>query len=186
MRVLGPITSALGHVVALTLLVDMDLASGPLYVTTAPIDIDHEGHSYLGGRQVSVEPIEDRGGELQALRFQLSGVPPEMLGLALAEPIQGRSVRLRLALMDAETQAIATVVPLWSGTLDQMPIRQADGGCVITATAEHRGVAFARPKPLRYTDADQRRVSAGDRALEFLVSQSQHQDVWPSAAFFRQ
>ena len=186
MRVLGPITAALGHVVALTLLLDLDLASGPLYVTTAPLDIDHEGHTYLGGRQVSVDAVDDRGGDLTALRFQLSGVPPEMLGLALAEPIQGRAVRMRAALMDAETQAIATVVPLWAGTLDQMSISQPPGSCVITASSEHRGVAFARRKPLRYTDADQRRIAPGDRALEYLVSQSQHQDVWPSAAFFKQ
>ena len=56
----------------------------------------------------------------------------------------------------------------------------------VSVTAEHIAVAMSRPKGARYTDADQRRLFPGDRALEYIVSQATHQDVWPSAAFFKQ
>lgn len=178
--------SWLGNRLGLALLAEMDFASGMLYATSAPIDIAWNGNTYLGGRQVGVEEVKDQGGEVQGLRFTLSGVPSEMIALALAESLQGRSVVLRVALLDPDTHAIGDVLQLWAGTMDQMPVRHGAETSSITVTAEHRGIAFARPKPIRYTDADQRRVSAGDRALEFLVAQAQHQDVWPSAEFFRQ
>lgn len=176
----------LGTRLGLTLLVEMQLTSSTLYVATCPIDIEWSGNTYLGGRQVAIDEIKDQGGEVQALRFTLSGVPSELLSLALSEPIQGRPVYVRAALLDPDTQQVGAVIPLWSGQLDQMPVRHGGETSVITVTAEHRGIAFARAKPLRYTDADQRRLFAGDRALEYLVSQSQHQDIWPSAAFFKQ
>lgn len=178
--------SWLGNRVGLTILVEMNFTSGMVYATSAPIDIAWGGNTYLGGRQVGVEEIKDQGGEVQGLKFTLSGVPSELLALALGESLQGRSVVLRAALMDPDTQAIGEVLQLWAGTMDQMPVRHGPETSSITVTAEHRGIAFARPKPLRYTDADQRRLYPGDRALEYLVSQSQHQDVWPSAEYFKQ
>ena len=178
--------SWLGNRLGLVLLVEMQLTSAPLYAATCPVDIEYNGNTYLGGRQVAIDEVKDQGGEVQALSFTLSGVPSELLAVALAENIQGRPVYVSAALLDPDTMAIGAVLPLWSGQLDQMPVRHGGETSVITVTAEHRGIAFARPKPLRYTDADQRRLFAGDRSLEYLISQSQHQDIWPAAAFFRQ
>lgn len=186
MRTLSSAGAAqLGGRSALTLLIEMQLST-PLYVATSAIDIEWDGNTYIGGRGVSVEVVRDQGGELQQLRFSLSGVPSEAVALALAEPIQGKRVIVSTALMDADTQAIVDVMRLWTGTLDQMPIRHGPETSVVSVTAEHRGVAFARPKGVRYSDAEQRRVFSGDRALEYLVAQATHQDVWPSAAFFKQ
>lgn len=186
MRSLGTAAAWVGSRVVAVQLVEMDFPSGMLYASTAPMDIDWGGHTYLGGRQVAIDAVNDQGGELQGLRFSLSGVPSELLALALAEPLQGRSVVLRLALLHPDTHAVAEVLPLWRGSMDQMPVRHGPESSVITVTAEHRGVQMARPKPLRYTDADQRRLQSGDRCLEYLVSQSQHPDVWPSAEYFKQ
>lgn len=182
----APAAGWLGAQLGMAMLVRMDLESGTLYLTTASVDLEHDGATWIGGRQLGVEDISDQGGELQALRFTLSGVPSEMLALALAEPIQGRPVSVRLVLLNPDTFAIGADLPLWRGTLDQMPVRHGGAQSVITVTAEHRGIQFARPKPSRYTDAEQRRLHPGDRALEYLVSQSQHQDIWPSAEFFKQ
>lgn len=175
----------LGDRLALTLLVELQLAT-PLYVTTAPVDIDYGGNTWIGGRSVAVDKVSDQGGEVQSLRFSLSGVPSEMLALALATPIQGKPVRAYVALMHPDTHAIVDVVPLWRGTLDQMPIKHGPTTSVISVTAEHMAIAMSRPKGARYTDADQRRLYPGDRSLEYIVAQATHQDVWPSAAFFKQ
>ncbi len=186
MRTLSTAGAALlGKQSALTLLVELQLSTS-IYVNTSAVDIEWGGHTYIGGRSVSIEPVNDQGGEMQQLRFSLSGVPSEYVALALAEPIQGKRVIVSTALMSADTNVITDVLRLWTGTLDQMPIKHGPQTSTISVTAEHRGIAFSRPKGVRYSDADQRRAHSGDRALEYLVDQSTHQDVWPSAAYGRQ
>lgn len=181
----APAAALLGHRLALAQLVEMDLTA-PLYVTTARDNITHGGKTYIGGRQTAIDAIKDQGGEIAGLAFQLSGVPSDMLAVALAEPIQGKAVRVFTCIMDPDSQAIVDVQPAWAGTLDQMPISEGQDSAVITVTAEHRGITFARAKGLRYADGDQQRLYPGDRCLEFLIAQATHADVWPAAAFFRQ
>lgn len=186
MRTLSSGGSALlGVKSTLALLIEMQLTT-PIYLTTAIIDIDYAGNTYVGGRGVDVEVVKDQGGELQQLRFSLSGVPSSYIALALSEPIQGKVVKVSTALMDPANDSILDVMPLWSGTLDQMPIKHGAEFSVISVTAESRGVSFSRPKGVRYTDSEQARLYSGDHCLEFLVSQAAHQDTWPSASFFKQ
>lgn len=176
----------LGKGLGLALLVDMQFSTGTVYATTAPSDIAWSGNTYLGARQIAVDEIKDQGGELQRLSFTLSGVPSELLSLAMSEFVQGAPVRVHCALLDPDTLAIAVALPFWSGTVDQMPIRHGSDTSSISVTAEHRGIAFARSKPSRYTDAEQRRLFSGDRALEYQTLQSQHRDIWPSREYFKQ
>jgi len=181
----GPAAALLGHRLALAQFVEMDL-SEQLFITTARDDIDWNGHTYIGGRQTAIDAIKDQGGEIAGLSFQISGVPTDLLALALAEPIQGKAIRVYTVIMDPDSQAIVDVQQSWAGTLDQMPISQGVASSIITVTAEHRGITFARPKGLLYTDGDQQAQYPGDLCLEFIVAQSTHQDVWPAAAFFKQ
>jgi len=181
----APAAALLGNRLALAQLVEMDLTA-PLYITTARDNIVWSGKTYIGGKQTGIDSIRDQGGEITGLNFQLSGVPSDMLAIALAEPIQGKAVRVFTCIMDPDSQAIVDVQPAWAGTLDQMPISEGSESAVITVTGEHRGITFARAKGLRYSDGDQQRLHPGDRCLEFLVAQSSHQDTWPSAAFFKQ
>ena len=160
--------------------------SAPVRLCTCAIDLIYDGNTYTGGRMVGIDAVRNQGGEIQGLKFSLSGVPSEAIAMALAEQIQGKSCIVYTALMDPDNQALVDVMPLWTGTLDQMPITQSPDGCTVSVTAEHRGLSFARAKSIRYTDGDQQRLFPGDKSLSFLVSQSAHQDIWPAAAFFKQ
>lgn len=186
MRSIGSTAAAkLGGRWELSQLLDLDLASGNLRLTTAGVDIDWNGDTYIGRRMIAAEAIRDQGGEVQGLNLQLSGVPSEFLSLALQEQVQGRPVRIWMAIADADDGSLLDVILSWAGTCDRMPIKQSGNTATITVTAEHRGIAFARPKGLRYTDGDQQRLFPGDKSLEFIPSQAQHQDVWPAASFFK-
>jgi hypothetical protein len=180
----APGLALLGNRIAIALLVELQLTQ-PVRVTTARDSIVWNGGTFIGGRQTGVDPIKEQGGEVIGMAFTLSGVPTEYLSLALQEQIQGKLVTMWFCLMNPDTQAIVDVMELWRGTLDQMPINQGPATATIKVTAEHRGITFSRPRGLKYTDADQQRLFSGDRALEFIVSQATHQDVWPSAAFFK-
>ena len=184
MRTLSaPAAATLGNRLAIAQLVEMDLTA-QLCLTTARESIDWLGKTYVGGKQTAIASIQDQGGAIEGLSFQISGVSNDTLAIALAEPIQGKAVRVYTCLMDADTQAILDVVLAWAGSLDQMPITQGPNTSVVTVTGEHRGLVFARPKGVRYADGDQQALFPGDLSLQFLVSQATHQDIWPAARFF--
>ena len=188
MRTLSGAGSALlGNRFAIALLVELQLTQ-PVRVSTSRDSIEWpvgSGKVFIGGKQTGVDTISEQGGEVRGMAFTLSGVPTEYLSIALSEPIQGKVVVVWWCLMNPDTHAIVDVLELWRGTLDTMPISQGPQTGTIKVTAEHRGITFRRPRGTRYTDADQKRLAPGDRSLEFIVAQAQHQDVWPSAAFFR-
>lgn len=191
MRELSPEAAAAlaSPVVPLCLLIRMDLSS-PVFVATAGLDIEWEGHTWVGVATVaSIEEVSDTIGERAPLRLTLSSVPNELVAMAMeaANEARGKRCRVYLAIHDPSTYAILESQLIWSGTLDQMTlIEGADGTGQVSVTAEHRAVTFGRPKPLRYTDADQRRLFPGDKALQFIVAQSTHQDIWPSADWGKQ
>lgn len=184
-RSLAPATIALlgkrlGVAVFLEMLLDV-----PLYFSNAMVDIDADGRTWKGVSQLQVEAISEGAGEAEQMRFSLPAVPNEYLGLALSTEIRGKGVRMYLGVMDPDSLAMVQLVLMWSGQLDQMPVSFGPQTASISATAEHRAVAYARPKPLRYTDADQRRLCPGDRCLEYLLDQSQKEDTWPSREWFK-
>jgi hypothetical protein len=176
--------NVLGNRLGLVLLVEMEL-SLPLRVAIGRASIEWNGKEFFGSMAGSMEPVKDSAGETTAMRFTLSGVPIDKIAIALAEPIQGKPVTVWVAVLNADNEQLLGVRELWAGSLDQMPLSQAGQLATITVTAEHRAVTFARPKGLRYTDADQQALFPLDRSLEYIVAQAQHQDVWPAAAFFQ-
>lgn len=177
-----------GSQVPHALLCELQFDSGTLYLASGSLNLTHAGHTWQAiGEFGGVQQLQDSPNDAPELRFSLSGVPSTQIGLALAEPVRNRPVYLSLAVLDPSTGAIEEVLDLWSGTLDQMAISHgADGQCSIGVTALHAAATLRRPKPLRYTDADQQRLYPGDTCLRFLPSQANHQDVWPAAAWGRQ
>ena len=174
------------RVVAAMLLVQMELVDGTVYLSSGPT-LDHDGQQWLGASRIgSVSAIDDSVSERQALRFTLSSVPVEMLALSMDDRARGKRVTIREAILDTDTMAVLASPAVWTGSLNQVSIQEGGGSGSVSATAEHRGTTYARAKPLRYTDGDQQRLHPGDRSLQFVVSQANHPDVWPAAAFFRE
>lgn len=172
--------------VAMILLVEMQFTS-TIRLASSSVDVFALGQTWLGaGSLGAVDQIESTsGGQFASLKFTLSGVPTENIALALNEPIRGRPVFVWQAIMDAQTNQVLDTFLIWSGTADQMPISVDGQTSTIDVVCEHAGSIYARPKPQLYTDADQQRLFPGDTSLRFIPIQSQHQDIWPAAGFFR-
>lgn len=167
--------------VAAVLLVEMAF-SPVLYLASSAASIVWNGNTYLGaGPLGAVEAVRDSSGDAAALQFSLSGVPQDAVALVLGQSARNRSCDVRLAILSAATHAIEDVSLVGTFLLDQLTI----SGGLISVTAHSKARVFQRPKAIRYTAGDQQLVSAGDRSLEFLVSQANHQDIWPAAAWFR-
>jgi hypothetical protein len=187
MRAISPAALAVlsSETVPMVLLVEM-LLTQPLRMSSASVPITYGGAEYLGlGHFGAVEEVEDSPGEYKNLVFALNGVASDLISIALSENIRGKPVTMRLGVMDPNNFTVLDAPVIWAGTLDQMPIQMGKETGIVNVTAEHRGVTFARPKPLNYTDNDQRRLFPGDTSLKTIQSQSTHPDVWPAASYFK-
>ena len=150
----------------------------------------------IGGERYLLETValHDTGGTVAGAVLTLHA--PQRLGERLSalqnysaggfESILGQSPAIRQLKQRAARMALVDAPLVWAGTLDQMPISRGAQTSTIGVTALHRGVTFRMPKPLRYTDNDQQVLVPGDTGLRYVLSQSQHQDIWPAASFFRQ
>lgn len=175
-----------GDGVPITVLVQLDLTA-TVYLNLSPVTINYDGHDWLGaGTLGTINEISEAAGEYTSLEFTLSGVPTDMVSLALGEVVRNKPVTVSLAILDPTTHEVEDVQTIWAGKLDTMTIKQANGSSVISVTAEPNAVEFARAKQFRYTDADQKaHVTPTDNSLRYIVSQAQHQDVWPAASYWK-
>jgi hypothetical protein len=175
-----------GPVVPMVLLVDLGFTPA-IRLCSGAVAVTYAGNLYFGaGTLGAVEAVVDQVQSTAGLRFTLSGVPSESLALAMGEDVRGKSCTVRVAVLDPATQAVLDAPAMFTGTLDQMPITHGAETCTIGVVAMHRGDTYRRPKPLRYTDGDQQRLFSGDTSLRYVLSQSQVQDVWPAASYYRQ
>lgn len=177
----GAVAALSAPAVPIVMLVEM-MFSTPLRVASSAVPIVWGGYTWLGaGPLGQVDAVKDAAGEAGALQFSISGVPQDSIALVLNESARNKACTVRLAILDAITHAILDVSTIGTFLMDQMVIN----GGTVAVTAIPMARVFARQKPLRYTDGDQQLISAGDRALEYLNSQAQAQDVWPAASWFR-
>ena len=116
------------HVIACQL-IRLDLDTGALRFCSAGHNVYHDSATWTGaGALGSIEPIsEGLNLEARGVRLSLSGIPTSLVSAALSEPVQGRRLRLWLALFSTTTGAIlADPVLEWDGRIDTMQI--VDGG----------------------------------------------------------
>jgi hypothetical protein len=153
---------------------------------SAPFALPFDGNEYTGlGNLGAVGEVDDSPGEYKNLQFTLSGVSLDLVSIAMQEPIRGKRVVLRHAVVSNVDFTVLDAPIVWTGTLDQMPLLFGDATGEINVTAEHRGVTFGRPKQLLYTDDDQQRLYPGDTFLQYIQYQSTHEDTWPAASYYR-
>lgn len=169
----------------LAVLVEMDLSS-PLYLNSTSIDMVLQGATYYGTKGLGkVDTISETPAEVKALSFTLSGVPGTQIALALTEPVQGKAVRVKLAVFDSSTYQLLDVRLRWAGLLDVMAIDDGQPTATIQVTAEHAGIDLLRASPTLYSDADQRRLYPGDPSLQYMADQVDMRIVWPAASWGR-
>lgn len=167
------------------LLVEMGLDSGTLRIATTPFPVDYAGFTWFSAHNLgSVEPVLETASEQRGLTFTLGGVPPSIVSSVLNENVQGRPVKLMLAVLDGSTLRVDTNA--WSGLLDVMTLEDGTPEATVRVTAEHRLIAWREPQLVRHSDEDQKRLNPGDKFYEYAASIAEATLVWPSKEFFKQ
>ena len=150
----------------------------------------YQGVSWFGtGNLLQIDTIEETS-EIAAkgATVTLSGVPSEVLSLALSEPYQGRQAKIYLGtfskgqLLQEDSAYIllqdggkitledrkTDLTEVFAGYMDQMNIEESEGGSTVTLTIENKLIDLERPRTARFTNAYQKYLYPNDKGLEFV------------------
>jgi hypothetical protein len=167
------------------LMIELQLDSGTLRIATTPFPVDYGGFTWFSSQNLgSIEPVMETASEQRGLTFTLGGVPPSIVSSVLNENVQGRAVKLLLAVLDGGTLRVDTNA--WSGLLDVLTLEDGTPTATVRVTAEHRLIAWREPQLVRHSDEDHKRLHPGDKFYEYAAEIAEATIVWPGKEFFRQ
>lgn len=179
-----------------------------LYFWSGIGDLVLNGKTYTGaGELLGVSELRESSDiAAYGASLSLSGIPNELLSLALEEPYQGRKAIIGFGLQvipDYWNEYVeggaypafvadfisdsfgieATDGPYYSsvvftGEMDQMNINMGPNTSTISLAVESRLVDLDRPRIRRYTDADQKSRYPNDDAFEFVTRLQDERLEW--------
>lgn len=182
MRTMSPNMAALTTASAVNpfILAEAEFQSGTVRLWNGHGPLAWDGEQWLGGGTLlELSSVEETSSTSAAgVKISLSGIPSDMLALALCEHYQGRRVRLWLGAMDEGGQIVADPIPLFSGRMDVMSIDEGAETSTIVMSVENQLIDLKRADDLRYTDAAQKALYPGDRGLEFVAALQDRELIW--------
>lgn len=139
-----------------------------LYFWSGVGDLTIDGNTYTGaGDLLNISEMRESSDiAAYGATLTLSGIPNNLISLALAEPYQGRKAIIKFGVDVSGTKTTTTV---FTGEMDQMNISYGPETCEISLDVENRLVDLERPRIRRYTDKDHQARYPGDLAFEFVT-----------------
>ena len=155
--------------------VEFDFDTAPVRFWTGYGDRTIEGNTYLGaGSLIGISGLEEVSDlSAKSATISLSGVPPELVSLALQEPYQNRGCRILFGVTN-----VSDVVEVFGGFMDVMTIEDSGDTSTISLTVESKLVQLERPKIRRYTHESQQARYPGDTFFSFVADLQDKEVVW--------
>lgn len=142
--------------------------------------LSYGGNDYTGAGvllQIS-EIVETQKIEARGANFKLSGIPSELIAVALAEEYQDRRITQTFAPLDASGAVIADPFTFFSGKADVMSVEDGKTTSSIQLTAESDLIALTRVNERRRTPEDQKLTYSGDTFFDNVASLQSKDIVW--------
>lgn len=159
------------HVVLVTF-TKLEFPSGTLYLHNSIGTYTWGGQDWLGvGDLGEISQIEE-GAEISPYKItlSLSGLDPDISGAALTEDYYLQPVTVYLGVLDADDALLADPTVVFEGAMDQMTVSVgAEGGDVISLTAESELARFNKASNLKYTSAQLQDDFAGDLGFDLMA-----------------
>jgi hypothetical protein len=190
--------------------VEFDFDTAPVRFWTGYGDRTIEGNTYLGaGSLIGISGLEEVSDlSAKSATISLSGVPPELVSLALQEPYQNRGCRILFgvdalaepswllsggiwndggvwvdeAVWRDDATIVYTTVEVFGGFMDVMTIEDSGDTSIISLTVESKLVQLERPKIRRYTHESQQARYPGDTFFSFVADLQDKEVVWGRVA----
>lgn len=164
----------------------------------------YEGQEWYGtGNLLNVSSVEETVQmAAKGITLTLSGVPSEVVSLAIQEPYQGRVCNLYFGMFTnrnlvqedgayilleggdkLQLEILQTgLTEIFTGYMDQMNIEEGPESATIQLNAENKLIDLERPRVARFTSEYQKTVYPLDRGLEFVESIQDLKLTWGRSA----
>ena len=167
--------------------------AGPLYFWTGLGELTIGGITYIGtGNMLQISEVTETADIAAAgATLTLTGIPTDILALALQEPYQGRLCYIKFGMIGANKDFLLkedgsfillenssaidisagdpnVLTTLFTGYMDQMAIEEGPDTSIISLAVESKLIDLDRPRVQRYTSASQKARYAGDLAFDFI------------------
>lgn len=170
------LTAPVVHVICFA---EFDFASGFLRLWNGRGNKTWNAQTWTGvGDLLGITPVDETT-EIGAtgLQLRLSGLKPEIIGLALLDNYRGRACRFWIALCD-EDWAVQYSYKSFGGRMDVLTIEEGVASCTVTVQAESHLVDLARARNLRYTHVEQQRLYPGDTSMRYVARLAEKTLPW--------
>jgi hypothetical protein len=146
-------------------------------------DLSWDSKTWTGaGSLLGVSPVQETDGlAATGMRFSLSGIPSELIAVAIGSARQGLSAKLWLAVFDAAGSLIGDPILLFSGLTDVPAIEEGGETCTIAMSAESRLIDLERPRVRRYTSQDQKAIHPTDKGFDYVAGLQEKEIVFGRA-----
>jgi len=142
-----------------------------IFVWTGIGNKTYDGETYYGlGDSMTIDTVEETSDlSVKGVKLTFNGLnsTTDVVGKALAEPYQNRTLKIFLGI-----EGQSDVVEIFAGRMDKMVIEDSPEVATISITAEHKLVDLERPAVRRYTEESHKSISsdnANDTFLSFIA-----------------
>jgi hypothetical protein len=159
--------------------VEIELDDVPLYMWTGAYDITIDTKTYQGaGTLLQITyPKETVDVKADGFTISLSGIATEMIATALATPMRGRRCTIRNGVFkDGVPEGGLFIGAI--GRCDAISMKEGANSATISVSVENHLIALNRPRIWRFTAAHQRKVSANDKACDYVEALADKVIVW--------
>ena len=173
----------------------------PLYFWTGLGDLTVGSITYTGtGNLMSISEVTETADISAAgATISLTGIPTEIVAMALKTPYQGRICRIKFGLLNGQTNLLLKedsdklllenldgidigsaggLSTLFVGYMDQMNIDEGPETSTIALAVESKLIDLERPRINRYTSGSQKSRFAGDKAFDFIPDLQDRPLAW--------
>jgi hypothetical protein len=157
-----------------------EFASGTVRLWSGLGEIGWAGQSWSGaGALLGLGSIEETSEVVAGgTSVSLSGIPLDLVQMAIAEARQGLPGRVWLGLLTVEGQIIADPVLAFAGRLDVPEITDDAESCRITISYESRLIDLNTARSWRYTHESQQVLHPGDLGFEYVTAIQDREITW--------
>jgi hypothetical protein len=191
--------------------VDMLFDGNPIRSWTGTGTISYDGNDYIGtGNLLSFSSVEETSEiSVRGATISLSGIPSDLLSLALSTPYQGRVCNIYFGMFGQDPSlpySIGGLIPelvldfisgfytdegiptevysftqIFSGYMDEMNIEEGAETCSIELKVENKLIDLERARVARFTSGYQKSVFPNDLGLDFVESLQDRPISWGKA-----
>lgn len=161
------------------LLFQGEFNSGTVRAWSGIGDLSWNSQTWTGtGTLLTISAVQETAEtSANGITTSLSGIPAELISLALAECSQGDAGYVYLGFIK-NNAIVSDPVLLFEGRLDIPSIEENGETATVSISYESRLIDLERPRESRYTNEDQQRAYPGDLGMEFVADLQDKNLTW--------